>query len=222
MKMSGKQIISASRERSWYALNDPRVLQDCIPGCDRLTKIEENEFEGSITARIGPVKAQFTGEVLLSEVNPPNSYTISGEGKGGVAGFARGSASIRLEETQVDGLAATILSYEVDAVIGGKLAQLGARLIDSTARNYAEQFFARLKTTLEQPVESLSPDHPDTPATIAQAASAETAAPAPAADAVPTAEVPADAARPSAGIPAWLWITVLGIAVALFLLASLA
>jgi carbon monoxide dehydrogenase subunit G len=139
MKMMGERIIPAPRERVWAALNDPEVLRQAIPGCQEMTKHSPTEFEAKVVAKVGPVKANFVGNVRLSELNPPESYVISGEGKGGVAGFAKGGSSVRLDEQ--DG--ATRLTYDVDAQVGGKLAQIGSRLIDSTARKMADDFFSR-------------------------------------------------------------------------------
>ena len=137
MDMTGEQRIEASREKVWAALNDPEVLKGCIPGCQTIEKLSDSEMKATVTLKIGPVKASFAGKVTLSDLDPPKSYTISGEGTGGVAGFAKGGAKVRLEE---DG-AATILHYEVNAQVGGKIAQLGARLIDGTAKKLAGDFF---------------------------------------------------------------------------------
>ncbi|GLR50549.1 carbon monoxide dehydrogenase subunit G [Shinella yambaruensis] len=144
MNMSGEERIAAPREAVWAALNDPDVLKACIPGCQSLTMKSPNELEATVKIKIGPVSANFSGEVTLSNLNPPESYTISGEGKGGIAGFAKGGADVRLTEDG-DG---TILSYDVKAQIGGKLAQLGSRLIDSTSKKLATQFFADLGAKL--------------------------------------------------------------------------
>ncbi len=144
MNMSGEERIAAPREAVWAALNDPDVLKACIPGCQSLTMKSPNELEATVKIKIGPVSANFSGDVTLSNLNPPESYTISGEGKGGIAGFAKGGADVRLTEDG-DG---TILSYDVKAQIGGKLAQLGSRLIDSTSKKLATQFFADLGAKL--------------------------------------------------------------------------
>jgi len=144
MDMSGEERIAAPREAVWAALNDPEVLKACIPGCQSLTMKSPNELEATVKIKIGPVSASFSGEVMLSNLNPPESYTISGEGKGGIAGFAKGGADVRLTEDG-DG---TILAYDVKAQIGGKLAQLGSRLIDSTSKKLATQFFADLGAKL--------------------------------------------------------------------------
>jgi len=138
MEMTGEYLIPAPREKVWAALNDVGILKASIPGCDSMTAKGDNQIEATVTAKVGPVKATFTGIVTLSDLDPPNSYTIRGEGKGGVAGFARGGAQVRL----ADAPAGTLLSYKVDAAVGGKLAQIGSRLIDSTAKKLADEFFA--------------------------------------------------------------------------------
>src|SRR6201990_134587 len=138
MQMNDSQRIPASREKVWAALNDPAVLKQCIPGCQALEMTSPTEMTATVVFKVGPVRATFGGKVTLSDLDPPNGYRISGEGSGGVAGFAKGGATVRLI---AEGADATILSYEVDAQIGGKLAQLGSRLIDSTAKKLAGQFF---------------------------------------------------------------------------------
>ncbi|HCP00393.1 MAG TPA: carbon monoxide dehydrogenase [Rhodospirillaceae bacterium] len=137
MQMSGEYKINAPREKVWAGLNDPDVLKLSIPGCEQIEQTSETSFEAQVTAKVGPVKAKLNGAVELTDIDAPNGYRISGEGKGGAAGFAKGGANIKLEEDG-DG---TLLKYEVDAQVGGKLAQLGARLIDGTAKKMASQFF---------------------------------------------------------------------------------
>ena len=138
MELKGEYRIPAPRELVWAMLNDPNVLRECIPGCESLEGSAAEGFSARVTTKVGPVKATFNGQVTLSNVKPPESYTISGEGKGGVAGFAKGGADVHLAE---DG-AGTVLTYTVNAQVGGKLAQLGSRLIDSTSKKLAEQFFS--------------------------------------------------------------------------------
>ena len=140
MELKGEYRVPAAREHVWAMLNDPAVLRECIPGCESLEGSAAEGFAARVTTKVGPVKATFNGQVTLSNVNPPESYTISGEGKGGVAGFAKGGADVHLAP---DG-DATILTYTVNAQVGGKLAQLGSRLIDSTAKKLADQFFSSL------------------------------------------------------------------------------
>ena len=139
MQMQDSQRIPASKEKVWAALNDPEVLKKCIPGCQSLEMNSPTEMTATVVFKVGPVKATFGGKVTLSDLDPPNSYRISGEGSGGIAGFAKGGASVKLEAESAD---VTILHYEVDAQIGGKLAQLGGRLIDSTSKKLAGEFFA--------------------------------------------------------------------------------
>jgi len=138
MMMSGEQQLTAARDKVWAALNDPAVLKACIPGCETLDVTGENEFSAVATNKIGPVKARFNGKVRLTDLDPPNGYKISGEGDGGIAGFAKGGASVTL--TDKDG--GTLLTYNVEAHIGGKLAQLGQRLINGSAKKLADEFFA--------------------------------------------------------------------------------
>jgi uncharacterized protein len=145
MDMTGERRIPAPRSMVWDALNDPATLKTCIPGCERLEATSEQDMEATAAVRIGPIAARFNGKVHLSDIDPPNGYTISGEGQGGVAGFAKGGAKVRLVD---DGLAATVLTYEVQAQVGGKMAQLGARLIDSTAKSLADTFFNNLTKEL--------------------------------------------------------------------------
>jgi uncharacterized protein len=139
MDMSGSQRIEAPRQKVWEALNDPEILKQSIPGCQAIEKTSPTEMNAKAVLKIGPVKATFNGKVTLSDLDPPNGYTISGEGQGGVAGFAKGGAKVRLEEEGE----ATILHYDVKADVGGKIAQLGARLIDGTARKLAGEFFEK-------------------------------------------------------------------------------
>jgi carbon monoxide dehydrogenase subunit G len=139
MELVGTQNIAASREKVWAALFDPEVLKQCIPGCESIEATGENELMAKVTLRVGPVKASFSGRVRLTDLVPPESCMLSGEGHGGVAGFAKGSANLRLTE---EGPEATLLSYEAKADVGGKLAQLGGRLIDATARKLTGEFFA--------------------------------------------------------------------------------
>jgi uncharacterized protein len=139
MQMNDSQRIPAAKEKVWAALNDPAVLKQCIPGCQSLEMTSPTEMTATVVLKVGPVKATFGGKVTLSDLDPPNSYRITGEGAGGVAGFAKGGATVTLAS---EGSDVTVLHYEVDAQIGGKLAQLGGRLIDSTARKLAGEFFA--------------------------------------------------------------------------------
>ena len=137
MDMTGERRIAAPRQTVWQGLNDPAVLRDSIPGCEKLEKLSATEMNATAAVKVGPMSGRFSGKVQLADIDPPNGYTISGEGQGGVLGFAKGGAKVRLND---DG-GGTLLSYEVHAQVGGKLAQLGARLIDATAKNMADAFF---------------------------------------------------------------------------------
>lgn len=139
MDMTGERRIAAPRQAVWQALNDPAVLKASIPGCESLDKLSENEMQATAAVKVGPMSGRFSGKVHLADLDPPNGYTISGEGQGGVLGFAKGGAKVALADDGGD----TLLHYEVSAQVGGKLAQLGARLIDATAKQMADQFFDR-------------------------------------------------------------------------------
>jgi carbon monoxide dehydrogenase subunit G len=141
--IEGEERIAAPIGTVWEALNDPEILRSSIPGCTDLAKVSDNKMTATVVLKIGPIKATFAGEVTLSNIQPPRSYTISGEGKGGIAGFAKGSADVVLSE---DGPEATILKYQAKADVGGKIAQLGSRLIVSTSKKLAGQFFSTFKT----------------------------------------------------------------------------
>ena len=145
MTMNGEVQLAAPREVVWAKLNDAEVLKGCIPGCEELNKTSETEFQAVATIKIGPVKARFKGRVNLSDMDPPNGYKISGEGEGGVAGSAKGGATVALAEK--DG--GTLLSYNVEAQIGGKLAQLGQRLINGSAKKLADEFFANFAKAVQ-------------------------------------------------------------------------
>lgn len=148
MDMTGERRIVAPRQAVWDGLNDPTVLKASIPGCESLEKTSDTQMKAIAAVKLGPISARFNGAVTLSDIDAPNSYTIVGEGQGGVAGFAKGGAKVFLSD---DETGATVLKYAVHAQVGGKLAQLGARLIDSTAKQMAEQFFTRFSDVVEQP-----------------------------------------------------------------------
>ena len=188
MDMTGEFHIPATREAVWKALNDPEILKQCIAGCEELTKTSDTEFVAKVTARVGPVKASFAGKVTLSDLDPPNGYKIAGEGQGGAAGFARGGAEVHLEPDG-DG---TLLKYTVNAAIGGKLAQIGARLIDGTARKMANDFFAKFAATVgasSQPAGGMEPTQPAAPPSAAAAAPAT-----------------GDDTMQPAGLKPWIWV----------------
>jgi uncharacterized protein len=146
MDMTGEERINAPRDAVWAGLNDPEILKRCIPGCQTLELKSPTELVASVRIKIGPVSATFNGEVTLSNINAPESYTISGEGKGGIAGFAKGGADVVLS---ADG-SETVLQYSAKAQVGGKLAQLGARLVDSTSQKLAQQFFADFNAAVSE------------------------------------------------------------------------
>ena len=170
MELSGDHRIAASRQAVWDALNDPEVLKACIPGCESLTQDGDNAFDAIVVAKVGPVRAKFSGRVELSNIRPPESYTITGEGKGGTAGMAKGGADVVLEEDG-DG---TVLRYTVNADVGGKLAQIGSRLVKSAANKQAREFFSRFGDIVTGAV----PLPQAVPAGVAAAASAAAGAPA--------------------------------------------
>lgn len=156
MKMNGTRLLAAPQQQVWDKLNDVETLKRCIPGCQSLEEVEENKLKAVVALKIGPVSAKFNGDVELSDMDPPNSYRISGSGKGGPAGSATGGADVKLETTP-DG---TLLSYDVDAKVAGKLAQLGSRLIDSTAASLAEKFFDNFAAELAPKEEEAAADVP--------------------------------------------------------------
>jgi len=158
MDFRGEYKVPASRNKVWEALNDVEVLKLCIDGCEELNKDSDTEFSAKVTAKVGPVRAKFTGKVTLSDIDPPNGYTISGEGQGGVAGFAKGGAIVKL----VDGDGATILHYEAKAEVGGKLASVGSRLVEGVAKKTADDFFGKF-------VEIVSDGDVDTASEVAEA-----------------------------------------------------
>ena len=148
MDMTGERQIPAPRDKVWAALNDPEVLKACIPGCESLEKLSDTDLKATASIKIGPIAARFTGKVQLTDLDPPNAYRIAGEGQGGVAGFAKGGAVVRLT---AEGESATLLHYDVKAQVGGKIAQLGARLIDASAKQMADAFFDRFVAEVSGP-----------------------------------------------------------------------
>ena len=139
MEMTGEQLIPASQQDTWKALNDPEVLKSCVPGCESITLVNENEYQVQMTARVGPVSAKFRGRLSLFDIKPPTSYSLAFEGQGGPAGFAKGAAQVKLS---AQGSGETKLAYDVKASVGGKLAQIGSRLIDAAAKKVADEFFS--------------------------------------------------------------------------------
>ncbi len=159
MQMQGERTINAGRAEVWHALNAAEVLKACIPGCDELEKTSPTSFDATVTQKVGPVKVRFKGVVELSDIVEAESYTITGEGKGGAAGFAKGGAKVRLE----DAGQGTLLVYEAEAKVGGKLAQLGSRLIDGFAKKMADEFFTRFQEAVEGPAEEPADESPEAP-----------------------------------------------------------
>src|SRR5689334_13353902 len=147
MEMTGEQLIPLPQQRVWEALNDPEILKACIPGCESIIKVADDEYAVAMMAAVGPVKARFSGKLKLSDLNPPNSYSLAFEGSGGAAGFGKGSAQVNLA---TEG-SATRLRYNASASVGGRLAQVGSRLIDGVARKMADDFFARFNSTVAPP-----------------------------------------------------------------------
>src|SRR5689334_114320 len=154
MDIKGEYRIAAPRDKVFAALNDPEVLKASIPGCESLEKLSDTEMTAKVRLRIGPVSAAFSGKVTLSDIDPPNGYRISGEGQGGVAGFAKGGAVVKLTEEGSD----TVLTYDVDAQVGGKIAQIGARLITGTAKKLADQFFGKFAEAVGAPPPVTAPE----------------------------------------------------------------
>src|SRR5580692_2398777 len=153
MDMTGERRIPAPRQTVWEALNNTDVLKASIPGCESLEKLDGDQMRATAAVKVGPISARFTGKVQLTDINPPNGYRISGEGQGGVAGFAKGGANVALTDDGAD----TLLSYQVNAQVGGKLAQLGGRLIDATAKQMADAFFDRFSSEVVAPAPSVVP-----------------------------------------------------------------
>ena len=200
MDLTGEHRINAPRAVVWAGLNDPDTLKQSIDAVEEITRVSDSEFDALAVVKVGPVKAKFKGKITLSDIDPPNGYTITGEGQGGAAGFAKGSAKVNLEEA--DG--GTLLKYTVNAQIGGKLAQIGSRLIDGAARKYADEFFAAFGAVVEArapaaaPAEIPIPIAPESPVELAagaEPAMAPTAIP-------PTASGDAS----SKGLPPVAWI----------------
>jgi carbon monoxide dehydrogenase subunit G len=180
--MQGSRVLAADRPQAWDALNDPEVLKACIPGCDRIESTGPNAYAIGMSVKVGPVSAKFTGKILLEDVNPPESYTLKFEGQGGAAGFGKGTSQVRLEPRD----SGCELFYTVNAQVGGKIAQVGQRLIDGVARSMAEDFFKRFEGELQK-------RHP-APAPAPEAGAPEA-----------TAAVAAGPRGAASGVPAWMW-----------------
>jgi len=204
MEFTGRYVIPASPDAVWIALNDPEVLKDCIAGCERMTKTDDTHFEATVTLKIGPMKATFKGKVAIENPNPPHRLTLSGEGQGGVAGFAKGGAEITL--TAVEG--GTILAYTAKANIGGKLAQIGQRLLDGTAKQIADDFFTRFADAVAPP--GISPEAAMLTATAPELC-----------DEVMPPNVTVDAGASRAGLAPEIWVVgLIGVIIILLVLFS--
>lgn len=223
MDMTGEHRIPAPRNRVWDALNDPAILQQCIPGCEEIERTTPTEWAAKVRAKVGPVSAAFKGKVTLSELDPPNSYRITGEGTGGAAGFAKGGAVVRLSE---DG-EMTLLAYTVNAQVGGKLAQIGSRLIDGTARKMADEFFTRFVSIVGEAQAAAASEAPAAPSPAEptpEATAAESAIPhvpgearAPQEGPSPIAPTHVPPAETRGSLPPWVWIVGVAILVAVLL-----
>jgi hypothetical protein len=176
--MQGTRQLAITQQQAWDALNDPTVLKQCIPGCDKIEASGENQYSMGVSLKIGPLAAKFAGKIALSDITPPDSYTIAFEGQGGPAGFGKGKAQVKLQPN-ADGVE---LAYTVQASVGGKIAQVGQRLIDGVAKSMAEDFFKRFD-------EEMQKRHPEARGVKAQATDAAPAAPA-----------------ASGGVPLWVWV----------------
>jgi uncharacterized protein len=210
MDMTGEYRIPASRQKVWEALNNPEVLRAAIPGCESIEKLSDTEMTARVSARVGPVAAKFAGKVTLSDLDPPNGYRISGEGTGGAAGFAKGGATVKLAD---DGAGGTVLSYQAEAQVGGKLAQIGSRLIDGVARKMADDFFGRFSAAVATPpaaateaaipaAAAVTADSAARPETVARASTPSEAA------AAQSLTPPAPGPGTSGGmrLPPWAWV----------------
>lgn len=196
MQMTGEQRIAAPRQKVWEALNDPAVLAQCIPGCQSLERDGDNRFVAVAEVKIGPIGARFKGNVQLSDIDAPNGYTITGSGNGGIAGSAKGGAKVRLAD---GGDGGTLVSYEVDAEVGGRMAQLGGPIIDATAKNLAGKFFSKFGEVVSGGGAS---------APVAAASTAPAATPA----ASPDPVFHTSAIAPASPAPLWGWVVAIVVA----------
>lgn len=194
MEMQASRTLAVSQQQAWEALNDPEVLKLCIPGCDKVEPTGDNQYAVAMALKIGPVSAKFTGKITLSDILPPESYNIAFDGSGGVAGFGKGNAQVKLVPVPVDGAgeASCELHYTVHASVGGKIAQLGQRLIDGAAKTMAEDFFKRFDNEMQR-----RHPRPEAPQTDAAASGANAITPPGTADGSATAQ--------GGGVPAWVW-----------------
>lgn len=195
MELTGEYRIPAPRAKVWDALNDPAILKQCIDGCEELNKEGDNAFTAKVTAKVGPVKAKFAGKVTLENIDPPNGYTIRGEGQGGVAGFAKGSADVKL----VDDGAGTVLTYLARAEVGGKLASVGSRLVEGVAKKTADDFFGKFSQIVGDNESAANPP------SLAQAPLDATAAAGASAAGAASQTVVSGPSEPKPGVSPWVW-----------------
>jgi uncharacterized protein len=202
MEMQASRTLAISQQQAWEALNDPEVLKLCIPGCDKVEATGDNQYAVGMALKIGPVSAKFTGKITLSDIVPPESYTIAFDGSGGVAGFGKGNAQVKLVPLPGDaaGQASCELHYTVHATVGGKIAQLGQRLIDGAAKGMAEDFFKRFDNEMQRrhprasaaqaqdDIDTVPSEYPTLPGAVAALAGSE------------------GANNPAAGVPVWVWV----------------
>ncbi|HEY3919222.1 MAG TPA: carbon monoxide dehydrogenase subunit G [Stellaceae bacterium] len=215
MDMTGEYHVAAPRQKVWDALNDPEILKQCIPGCETITKHSDTEMSATVRAKVGPVSARFGGKVTISDRDPPNGYKITGEGTGGPAGFAKGGATVKLSDDN----GGTKLSYAVEANVGGKLAQIGSRLIDATARQMAENFFSKFASVVGGPAPAAAALTREPPVEAAPVMVAEMP-PAPGASIEmppPVRTPPASAASEGKRVSPAVWVTALAIIVVILL-----
>ena len=206
MDMEGSRALAVTQQQAWDALNDPQVLKTCIPGCEKVEPIGDNKYTVVVAVKIGPVQAKFNGKITLSDVNPPASYTISFDGQGGAAGFGKGVSQVKLSP-QADG-PGCLLEYKVQAQVGGKIAQLGQRLIDGVAKGMAEDFFKRLDAEMQRV-------HPEAYAARDAAAEAVIGAD----GGAPMLAAAAVARTQGTVVPSWVWMAVAGVIAVVILLA---
>ena len=218
MEMQASRALPASQQQAWDALNDPEMLKLCIPGCDKLEATGEGQYTVGMALKIGPVSAKFSGKLALSDIVPPTSYQLAFDGQGGVAGFGKGQAQVRLEAVADDALGQPCceLHYSVHATVGGKIAQLGQRLIDGAAKGMAEDFFRRFDEQLRRRHPRAEPPADTEPMDAEAREGAATVL----LDSRPGADASARAgAAPSGGVPVWVWgaIAAALVAVAMYL-----
>jgi hypothetical protein len=216
MKLTGEQKLALPRDRVWQALNDPEILKRCVPGCDTFEPDGPNRYNVGMSLAVGPVKARFRGKLTLADIVPPQSYSLTFEGSGGAAGFGKGSANVKL--TDIDG--GTLLAYDMDAQVGGKLAQVGTRLIDGVSRKIADEFFTRFARAVSTGVDQEAPAAAVSAPASAAVAPAAVASPTRAPAAVTVAPAPAPAAGGSSATIAVLGAAISAVAAAVAVLAA--